>query len=401
MGSEDADIDELNHIYLGGEKISWETKQKGAVGRMKIDKAFVSLIDRIEGELSVLPEGNSIIALLRRAYKEGISIQDATFYFVNELFSDYGLIVLIADHPTLKSLMLPVFSEELFDQSSVSIVDKSGEGLESAGYKVQAHAREINLFYLKDDIRERITRKGDSFAVTNTNIGFSESALRDELSKHPDRFSPNVILRGLYQETILPNIAFIGGGGELAYWLQLKSLFDHYKVPFPVLLLRNSFMVLETKHISVMEKLGLPTADIFLPADEMIQRFVLGKGKQEASLNGSIEKLEELYAHFKEQAGSIDSTLATHVEALKKSVLYRLHELEKKMWKAEKRKYSDEQRQVKRIKSQLFPSNGLQERTANLSYYYAKWGRDFLNEIYLHSPTLEQEFVILSTLTGD
>ncbi|RYF81666.1 MAG: bacillithiol biosynthesis BshC, partial [Chitinophagaceae bacterium] len=157
-----------------------------------------------------------------------------------------GLIVLIPDHPLLKQQMVKVFSDDLFAHKPFEIVQQTS-GKISEAYTAQAFPREINLFYLKDDIRERIEEKEGSFHVLNTTLSFTAEELQSELQNHPERFSPNVILRGIYQETILPNLAFIGGGGELAYWLQLKDLFNHYSVVFPVLVLRNSFLVAEEK----------------------------------------------------------------------------------------------------------------------------------------------------------
>ncbi|HEX7846853.1 MAG TPA: bacillithiol biosynthesis cysteine-adding enzyme BshC, partial [Chitinophagaceae bacterium] len=247
IGSEDADLDELNHIWLEGEKLVWKTKQKGAVGRMKVDKELTRLIRLIEGQISVLPHGEEIISLLKDSYSEGKTIQDATFHFVNSLFAEYGLVVLLPDNAALKKQMVAIFEDDLCNQTASAIVEASAKKLEEAGYKVQANPREINLFYLKDDLRERIEFVNGEWKVVNGSGKFSKEELLQELRDHPERFSPNVILRGLYQETILPNIAFIGGGGETAYWLQLKELFEHYKVPFPVLVLRNSFLVIEKK----------------------------------------------------------------------------------------------------------------------------------------------------------
>ena len=232
MGSEDADIDELGHIYLDGEKLSWATKQTGAVGRMKVDKDLLKIIEKMEGQLWAEPHGKEVIELIKQSYKEGDTIQSSTFRLVNALFGKYGLIVLIPDNAALKSRMIDVFTDDLLQQQPSSIVSSTSAKL-SEIYKVQANPREINLFYLKDNIRERIEVKSDKYEVLNTAISFSKDELLAELNDHPERFSPNVILRGLFQETILPNIVFIGGGGELAYWLQLKELFAHYKVSYP------------------------------------------------------------------------------------------------------------------------------------------------------------------------
>ncbi len=395
IGSEDADLDELNHIYTGGEKLVWETKQTGAVGRMKVDKGLIKLIELMEGQLSVLPNGNEIITSIKELYKEGITIQDATLWFVNNLFSEYGLVVLLPDNAALKRQMIKLFEDDLLQQTASGIVEKAVERLQGEGYKAQANPREINLFYLTEVKRERIVKQGTRYKAQGTSLDLSEDELKKELNEHPERFSPNVILRGLYQETILPNIAFIGGGGETAYWLQFKNLFEHYQVPLPVLVLRNSFLIIEKKWQEKISHLGFTAEDFFLPEQELLNRLVARESKIETKLNGSLPALEQLYDTFKKQATAVDSTLEKHVDALKVNTVYRLQELEKKMHRAEKRKFADQQRQIHTIKENLFPGNGLQERRENLTYYYAKWGREFINKLYEHSLGLEQEFVVI------
>ena len=395
IGSEDADLEELNHIRLNGEKLTWNTKQKGAVGRMKLDKQVTALINQMEGQLGILPFGKEIINLIRESYQEGISLQDATLRFVHALFNEFGLLVLLPDNANLKRTMIPVFREELLQQPAAAIIEKSAAALNEADYKVQASAREINLFYLKDDIRNRIEKKGELYQVVDTNLRFSQEEMLAELEAHPERFSPNVILRGLYEETILPNIAFIGGGGETAYWLQLKGLFEYYKVPYPVLVLRNSFLLLEKKWQEIIPKTGFAIEDFFQSGEVLLNRLVKNESQDKVVLNGSLTAIEKLYESVKAQAGSVDQSLVQHVESLKSKSIFRLKELEKKMLRAEKRKYSDQQRQITSVRTALFPGNGLQERSENISYFYAKWGRDFLRKLYEESLTIEQEFVIL------
>lgn len=395
MGTEDADLQELNHIYLGAEKLEWKTNQTGAVGRMKIDKELLKLIGKMEGQLAVQPFGQEIIGIIKESYKLGEDIQTATFRFINNLFAGYGLIVLLPDERSLKKEMLPIFEDELLNQNASTIVEQTAEALEQAGYKLQVHPREINLFYLENDIRERVIARNGEYAVLNSSISFTREELLKTLKASPEKFSPNVVMRGLYQETILPNIAFIGGGGELAYWLQLKNLFLHYKVPFPVLVLRNSFLLVEKKWKERLEKLSLTIEDIFLPESELFNRIVTRDTKNEVKLNGSISELEQLYESFKKQASQVDSTLEKHVDSLRTRTVHQLQELEKKMLRAEKRKYADQQRQLHTVKEHLFPANGLQERYENISYYYSKWGKGFINQLYKNSLALEHEFVVL------
>ena len=396
MGSEDADLDELGHFYLNGENIVWNTKQTGAVGRMKVDKEFLRLITLAEGQLSVLAFGNEIVSLVKDCYKEGVMIQDATFKLLNALFGEFGLIVLIPDSAALKRQAEKIFQDDLLNEAASGIVEQTAEKLQSADYKVQANPREINLFYLQDGTRERIVKKNSEFRIQNTELKFSESELLKELQDHPERFSPNVILRGIYQEIILPNLVYIGGGGEIAYWLQLKDLFVHYKVPFPILLLRNSFLIVEKKWREKISRLGFTIEDFFSTEQELMNKLVARETKNEIKLNGNFTDADNLYESLRKQAVAIDTTLGRHVEALKSQSLYRLRELEKKMLRAEKRKFIDQQRQIHNIKENLFPKNALQERIDNFMYYYAKWGKDFIRQLYQQSLSLEEEFVILS-----
>ncbi|HET9744236.1 MAG TPA: bacillithiol biosynthesis cysteine-adding enzyme BshC [Chitinophagaceae bacterium] len=395
MGTEDADLDELNHVYVEGQRLVWKTKQTGAVGRMKVDKDLVTLIGLIEGQLSVLPFGNELLNLMRTCYKEGDRIQQSTFKIVNALFGEYGLVVLLPDNEELKRQMIPIFKDDLLQQNASDIVEKTAERLDRTGYKVQANPREINLFYLKENARERIEKRNDHYSILNSQLSFKEDELLKELDEHPGRFSPNVILRGLYQETILPNLVFIGGGGETAYWLQLKDLFNHYKVPFPMLVLRNSFLIVERKWQERIAKLGFTIEDFFLSEQELMSKVVMHESKNDVKLNGALTELQKMYESFKKQAAAVDSTLEKHVEALKLRSVQRLQELEKKMLRAEKRKFTDHQRQINTIKEHLFPGNGLQERYDNFSYFYAKWGRTFIHKLYEHTLNLEQEFVIV------
>jgi len=363
---------------------------------------LLKLISQLEGQLSVLAYGKEILSLIKDCYKEGMLIQDATFKLINILFGEYGLIVLIPDNAALKKQAEKIFQDDLLNEIASGIVEQTAEKLQAAGYKLQANPREINLFYLKDDIRDRIVKVNGKFITHNspkessrTRFTFDEKDILTELKQNPERFSPNVILRGIYQETILPNLVYIGGGGEIAYWLQLKDLFEFYKTPYPLLLLRNSFLIVEKKWQEKIGRLGFTIEDFFLPEQELINRLVARETKNEIKLNGNLTEADKLYESLKKQAVAVDTTLGKHVEALRTQSIYRLQELEKKMLRAEKRKFTDQQRQIHTIKENLFPKNGLQERIDNFMYYYAKWGKDFIRQLYQHSLALDQEFVIV------
>ena len=395
MGSEDADLEELGHIYINGEKHEWKTAQTGAVGRMKIDKGLIEMLDQLNGQLSVYPYGNEILSLMKQFYIEGESIEEATFKIVNSLFAEYGLVVLLPDNSDLKRSFLPIIEQELFEAFSHHAVEETVSQFPPA-YKAQASGRELNMFYLTEDKRERIEQVGDEWQVLNSELKFSQQELIAELQAHPERFSPNVILRPVFQEWILPNIMFIGGGGEIAYWLQLKKVFEKAGVPYPVLVLRNSFMVVDKNIAAIVKNLRLELADVFKNELDLVKDLVIRDSKVQVTLENEKAALNNLYDQIKDIAGKVDTSLVTHTQALQAQSLKKIASLEKKLLRAEKRKFEAEQRQLRKVKAHLFPNNNLQERVENIMPSYAKWGKSFLKTIYENSLTLEQQFTVIS-----
>ena len=394
MGSEDADLDELGHIFINGEKQEWQTNQTGAVGRMKVDKTLIKLIDSIAGQVLVHPFGEAIIDLMKDCYQEGGTIEQATFKLVNQLFAAYGLLVVLPDNADLKRLFIPVIEKELNEAFSHKQVAATVAAFPKE-YKVQTAGRELNLFYLKDDSRERIVFDNSKFQIPNSQLQLSKAAILEELYKYPERFSPNVILRPVFQETILPNIAFIGGGGEIAYWLQLKHVFVAVDLPYPVLVLRNSFMLVEKNYSTILSKLGFTITDLFKSKEQLINELVKKESRLQLSLEKETDTVKEFYLQLKNTVGTVDITLQKHTEALQAQAIKKIEQLEKKMLKAEKKKFEAQQRQLHKLKTVLFPHNNLQERVENIIPFYAKWGNNFIKTIYENSLALEQEFVVL------
>lgn len=394
IGSEDNDLEELSKFKIHGKSFVWNTDQTGAVGRMTSDKAVVKLIDEVESAVKHLPHAEALISILKKAYALGNDMATGTFILLNELFKEYGLLVLQPDHVALKAKMKAVFKDDLLQNSAERIVGETSLKLE-AEYKLQVNPRIVNLFYLRDGIRNRIDKRGNIYTVDGTVIRFTEEELLQELNDYPDRFSPNVILRGIYQETILPNILFVGGGSEVAYWMQLKGLFEHYQVPFPMLVLRNSFMIMDENHVHKIKELEIREADLFKEetalANELVQRW----SGQEISLKQEENDSKALFQHLKKRAGEIDKTLVQHVHALEVDHLKKLDGLEKKMLKAERKKQAIQLQRIWKLKEELFPNHNLQERVENFMPYYAQHGQSFIHAVLTHSLALEQEFGVV------
>src|SRR5688572_5936123 len=260
MASEDHDFAEINHFNLFGKRYDWETEQKGAVGRMALTG--------IEKVLEEMPEKYPVF---EDAYRNSQTLSEATRKIVNELFGEFGLVILDADEPELKKALIPVIQNELAKNTAYQLVNRTNETL-AAYYKPQVLAREINLFYLDNGLRERIVQEGEMYKVLNTNLVFTAEEIQKLVVESTEKFSPNVILRPLYQEMVLPNLAYVGGGAEVAYWLQLKLIFDEYNVPFPILILRNSAMYVNKATAARMHKLGLKAEDLFQDLNALKKR---------------------------------------------------------------------------------------------------------------------------------
>lgn len=394
MGSEDADLDELGHIYINGIRHEWKTNQSGAVGRMKVDKALVQLLDAIEGEITVHPFGKEIIDQMRACYTMGTTIEQATFKLVNALFGEYGLLILLPDDADYKRAFIPVVEKELKEQFSYPIVEATSAKMPKQ-YKVQAGGRELNLFYLQENSRERIEAANGQWSIINSKQVFTEAEIVKELHEFPERFSANVILRPVFQEMLLPNVAFIGGGGEIAYWLELKDVFAAVQVPFPVLVLRNSFLLAEKKQVEKAKALNFKIEDLFATEQELLNILVKRDSEVPLDLEKEKELVQQFYASLRNRAAAVDTTLLAHTEALEKLALRKITALEKKMFRAEKKKFEAQQRQLHKLKLQLFPHNNLQERIENFMPFYAKWGKEFINTIYNNSLALEQQFMVI------
>ncbi|MBI2967972.1 MAG: bacillithiol biosynthesis cysteine-adding enzyme BshC [Bacteroidetes bacterium] len=387
MVSEDHDFREINHIHLFGKKIEWQADH-GCTGKVEGSKpagkisteGITKVLEELKNILGPSSETDKLMNLFRSAYCDHRSIADATRWLVNELFAEYGLVIIDGNDSRLKRKFTAVMEKDIFENIPHKIIDSTSTRLKESGYDTQINAREINCFFLSVDFRERIVRGDpDTFRILNTGLTFSDSELRKELAVHPERFSPNVGLRPLYQETILPNVAYVGGSNEIAYWMQLPDIFDHFKVNFPVLIVRNSVLWIDKTNLERMKKLGIPEENIFLPEDALIKNYLLGEPDGVVSVKEESDNISAIFETLSEKAGVIDKTFSSFVEAEKQKTLKGLHAIEEKMLRAGKKKNETSVQQIINIKLKLFPPDGrqLQERHENFIPWYLKYGQEY------------------------
>ena len=374
MATEDHDFQEVNHINLFGKKIAWDSKQSGAVGHMKL-KGIQKVLNELKAVFGESKNVQQLIQLFENAYLEHNSLATATRYLVNELFGKYGLVIIDGDDKHLKEQFLPIIKKDILQNGFVKSIQKCSNELVK-NYKVQAHVRDVNFFKLSKEKRELI--KG--------------GVAKNEIAEKPEKFSPNVLMRPLYQESILPNIAYIGGGAEVAYWMQLKTAFKQENIPFPILVLRNSVMLISTKQLQKITDLGFVLEDLFLEEDQLHKQYVQIQTSS-ISLDKEIETINRIFDSMSEK--TIDKNLQSTIKAEKQKQLKSLQKLEKKLLKSEKRKHEIALQKISKLKKNLFPNNSLQERFDNFIPFYLKDGRNFIEILLTELNPLAANFVIL------
>ncbi|MFZ6010285.1 MAG: bacillithiol biosynthesis cysteine-adding enzyme BshC [Bacteroidota bacterium] len=384
MASEDHDYDEIKSFRLYGKKYSWETQQKGAVGRFST-KGIDTLLNEVPGDTKIFKD----------AYLKHKKLSDAVRYYVNEIFGREGLVVVDADDRNLKSLFKNVIHEDITQHTPLKLVNETNHALEALHYEPQVFCRDINFFYLDNNLRSRIEKRDGHYHVLESSLTFTESQLNELIEREPEKFSPNVILRPLYQEVILPNLAYVGGPAEVVYWLQLKKVFDHFQVTFPMLMPRNFALVIEPHIARKFEKTSLEISHFFEDKNFIFNHWVVRNSKHNLTVGPERSTVNEIFAQLQERAGTIDKTLSPFVGAEGKRMLNSLEKIERKLLRAEKRQQSDKLQQIEAVKDALFPNGGLQERVDNFLNFYQQYP-DFITKLLQNFDPFDYRFNILT-----
>ncbi len=394
MATEDHDFEEINYFNLFGKKMEWERKASGAVGELNTI-GLENLLSDLKVELGESEQAQKLTKLFSEAYTKHTNLTDATRNLANELFSSYGLVIIDGNDTDLKKEFIPYAEKEFTDKLSFQKVEATTKRLEKIRHKKQVHPREINLFYLRDGLRERLIEKDGRIYINGNTSSFSEDEILKELHNHPERFSPNALLRPLYQEIVLPNLCYVGGGGELAYWFQLKDYFESVQVTFPILLLRNSVLLVPKKLTKKLEKLNEKIESLFLSPYELEKKHTHQLSDKVIDFTPQREHLKKQFADLYTVAEKTDKSFLGAVGAQEKKQLNGLDNLEKRLLKAEKRKLADQINRLTMIQDQLFPKESLQERTINFSEFYLDFGEQLFQKLKENLDPLCNEFTIM------
>ena len=368
MASEDHDFEEIASFQVNGQKFTWDIQNsQGPVGRLLTNSLSEQLETFLESaQLSVVQRD----FLHRRLhhYQHQTNLASATRAIVREWAGHYGVLVIDGDDSQLKSLAQPLWDLELVGELSRHI-KQTTEALKVKGYGAQVFPREINLFEISDTTRDRILATKSISA---------------------ESISPNALMRPVYQEWILPNIAYVGGGGELAYWLQLTGVFESIKVPMPLLYLRDSVVAVPRKIIHTLSKLELPLEDVFIHSRSELERIHIESMGQFSSETQMLNApLEQSINEWKSNIIKMYPDLAVHAEGMEKKFIQTIERSNITRYRAQKKKHTIWFGRLEKVFSSLYPENVFWERRASYADLLGILGEDPQKELVDNMSTIK------------
>ena len=330
-------------------------------------------------------------------------MRDAFARLIRSLFPGSGLVFISPDDRYLKDAALPLFRKEIEESGEVvRRIDEVSSALE-ADYHAQVRARPTNLFYIDDKGRSSIdaTESGDRFSIRHHDQVLDVSDLAQMMESDPCAFSPNVVLRPLLQDRLLPTVAYVGGPGEIAYFAQLKPVYDWAQQPMPVIYPRASATIVESRIQKILDRYNLTSADVGADIELLFKQVVLDKLDFDlpASFESAAERIDKAIEDVRAVVVRTDATLEKALEATRASLRNEWSKFEGRVLKAEKRHHDDDRRRLERVQESLYPAGGLQERAISIITFMNKYGLDFPMQIKdaISTDTRAHQVVALNT----
>jgi len=392
MASEDHDFDEIKSLHLDGKSYHWNMNNQDAVGNLS-SKSITHILEQIKDLLMMSNHGKELFDIYNYAYTNNSNYANATRSVLMSLFGDYGLVVVDGNHRKLKELFYPYLKAEVEENYVYKTVLQTNQLLK-ANYQPEINAMKTNIFYLYNNIRSKIHFDQNKYFTHDHDKCWSKSELLDEILSFPERFSPNVFLRTLYQEVVMPNLLYIGGPSEVAYWLQLKNMFETLGVEYPLLALRSHFLILSSRISNIMSTLNLADDDLFLTSHDQIKNIL--NHQSLIGLDDNYFIIHDQFMKMKNKISSIKGFPMQSFYVFEKRFQNELSRFRSKVLKFEKTKNPDIITQINFIHDSLFPHDLPQEKVKSFIPYYIKYGKDFFDLLIQESPIFENKYTILT-----
>ena len=394
MATEDHDFAEINNFYCFDRVFNWDSNQSGCVGDFNTD-SINNTIEELDIEISNFKSYSNIISIIKNSYVNSNNLSDATRKFVNELFKEYGLLIIDPNNKHLKSNFSKITKSELIENLIYNNSKEYTSFIKELGYKVQVNPRDINLFYIENGKRVRIVKWKNGFITNDKVNSWTEKEIIEEIKSSPERFSPNVLLRPLYQEFILPNLCYVGGPSEICYWLQLKSVFDASNISYPLLLNRNSALLISEKQSSFLKKNKLDVKDLLMKKNELEKKLVKTYSKIKFDFLPLENALNDQFSKLRKIAEKTDKSFIGSLHAQEKKQIKGLQNLKKRLLKAEKKYHYEKINKIIEFQKSFFPSGIFQERIVNFIEFCKEDRSSFLKKLKENLNPLNNKFTVI------
>lgn len=391
LEGEDHDFGEMHHAevldtsgavarveYLPGGVLP--DRNPGPVGELRFDASINATLTAMQNALQPSEFTAELMDQLRSCYSEGVTFNEAFARWINRLFPDDGIVFVSANNPSLKRLLSPLFLREIaeYPASSQIVIGQSAE-LEKT-YHAQVKPKSVNLFLFHKGGRYPIEPRERDFSLRGTRHFLDPAALAAIASETPELLSPNVILRPLAQDTLLPTVAYVAGPSEIAYHAQLSPLYAHFGIPQPLLYPRASVTVVEERVQRVLEKYGLQLEELFRDSSALTARIVeqISEVKVDELFQRTTKEIHAQLNELRFGLKELDPTLLGALENATSKIDINLGVLKEKSLAAQKRRNETAVRQIERAVGSVLPGGVLQERQVNGVYFLNKYGPDFM-----------------------
>jgi bacillithiol biosynthesis cysteine-adding enzyme BshC len=394
LASDDHDIAEIDHVdLLNQDNRVREIRFRDYEPELKVPASEVIFTPEVRDCIQQLADltrdsefKSEIMAHLGEAYEPGRSFADAFGIWMTRVFRAYGMVFIDGVDPRLKDLGREAFRHEISEYSpSTRQALEASKELEQAGYPVQVrlHKGILNLFYAERG-RQAVRFKDEEFSIKGTKQSQSREGLLVLAAEKPHLFSPNVLLRPVYQDMLLPTVAYVGGPGEIAYFAQMKGIYEGFGLPMPVIYPRKTITLLEKKVEHVLKNFDLQIRDFQGSVEGLITRICREQFPEalDRVMKAAESHLEQDFKAIREEMAALEPTLEKSVDTTLGRIDRQIKSLEKKALQASKKQNSIAAGQINKAKCCLFPFDRPQERIFNITPFLIKHGYAFVDKLY-------------------
>ncbi|QQS38142.1 MAG: bacillithiol biosynthesis cysteine-adding enzyme BshC [Ignavibacteriales bacterium] len=394
LEGDDHDFNEVRYFNLISDnnelaKYTYEEQMedednKGSVGRLKFNEKLNSVFDELTTKTRKTEFTEALMEKLKSSYTEKETFKSAFTKLLYSLFDEYGLVIFDPQHKKIKERLIPIFKKEITDfrTHTEKLVNVSAHLEET--YHAQVKVRPVNLFYANEEGRYLIEPVENEFRLKRKRKRFTYEELINTIETEPEAFSPNVLLRPICQDYVLPTAFYVGGPSEIAYFAQVMPLYDFYSIEAPIIYPRSSATLLEKNINSILEKFSLTVKDVFNDPDKLKNQVVgtLSDSTIDEIFNSTFQQFELAFDQLKEKLFELDKTISDSSTRYKQKVINYIEELKAKSLEAQKKKFEVTLRQIDKISVNVFPGGNLQEREINFIHFANRYGDNFLKLVF-------------------